>query len=279
MEEERTPSETPKSCLQTAGQQRPAARGHVHLLGGPFPRRPAGSAPARRTVAVCTGMERYKLSPASPLPALTGHTRAAPGPRPGPSAAPPRLGARGPRRAKAPVPSPRDPPPQPTGPAQPEAEPNLRAPAVRTVSISSIPASLTTTSETPESWRKRRAGRRNLPPLQKKKKKSAERPRLSVQVRLSAAARPPTFLSAGCRARADAAGPDDSELTLSAGGERPGDLGGAQGPSPRGGGTGERRGPTARLRAPTGGGARPRIPRRMETGREPAEPFRELLRL
>lgn len=74
MEEERTRSETPKSCLQTAGQQRPAARGHVHLLRGPFPRSPAGSATARRTVAVCTGTEHYKLSPAFPLPALTGPT-------------------------------------------------------------------------------------------------------------------------------------------------------------------------------------------------------------
>lgn len=67
--------------------------------------------------------------------------------------------------------------------------------------------------------------------------------------RLSAAARPPTFLSAACRGLADAAAPDDSELTPSAGGERPGDLGGTQGPSPRGRGAGKGEAPVP-ARAP-----------------------------
>lgn len=79
---------TPESIPPRAKQQRPAARGHVHLLREPFQRNLTPSESARRSAAVFIRKERYKLLPASLLPALSGATRAARTPTPTPNPSP-----------------------------------------------------------------------------------------------------------------------------------------------------------------------------------------------
>lgn len=113
--------------INSSEQQRLAAGGHVHLLREPFQRNLTRLESARRTAAAFIVTERYKLLPASLLPALTGNTRAAltPTTTPRPLSSPAkslRLGVE--RRAKAPRPVSRDPPPQPTDPTQPGARRN-----------------------------------------------------------------------------------------------------------------------------------------------------------
>lgn len=77
--------------INSSEQQRLAAGGHVHLLREPFQRNLTRLESARRTAAAFIVTERYKLLPASLLPALTGNTRAAPTPTttPRPLSSPP----------------------------------------------------------------------------------------------------------------------------------------------------------------------------------------------
>lgn len=98
----------------------------MHLLREPVQRNLTGSESARRTAAAFILTERYKLLPASLLPALTRNTRAAPTstatarPLCSPAKS---LGIGDERTAKAPGLGPLDPPPQPTGPTQPGSRP------------------------------------------------------------------------------------------------------------------------------------------------------------
>lgn len=74
-EREQKRLETPKSIPPRAKPQRPAARDRLHLLREPFQRNLTRLESARRSAAAFILKERYKLLPASLLPALTGAAR------------------------------------------------------------------------------------------------------------------------------------------------------------------------------------------------------------